>query len=106
MADPKLLKLLRKGVPAWNNWREKTSRKRPDLDFHLDLSNTDLDGFKLSHVNLMGAVLRGSRLSLANLIRADLRGTDLCDANLLEADLTGLASSELISVWLISLGLI
>src|SRR3954453_19806146 len=56
MANAEHLAILRQGVDAWNTWRRKEPRVRPDL----------------SEADLRGADLRGADLSKAKLIEADL----------------------------------
>jgi Pentapeptide repeats (8 copies) len=58
MANEEHLAILKKGVPAWNEWREQHPDIRPDL--------------------------RGAYLSGANLSKANLRQADLRDAHLYE----------------------
>ncbi len=55
MADEKHLEILKKGVDAWNNWREE---------------NRDVQPY-----------LTGANLCEANLTGADLRGADLREAD-------------------------
>jgi hypothetical protein len=94
MANDEHVALLKKGVDAWNAWREKNPAIRADLseaDFTgadligANLIGADLVGAKLSGADLTGANLSGADLSEARLVRADLRS----GANLSEADLTG-----------------
>jgi hypothetical protein len=118
MADPKLLELLKKGVPEWNRWRSNKSLAPLDLSKvdlreaylsgaylsqvnlgEADLSGANLSGAHLSRVYLSGAdlgktylsgaFLGAADLSRANLRGANLRGADLSAANLQGADLTG-----------------
>ena len=73
MANPEHLEILKQGVDAWNQWREKHREIMPNL----------------TRAHLSGANLREADLSGANLRRADLSGADLSEANLSEADLSG-----------------
>jgi hypothetical protein len=41
MANPKHMKIIKKGVPAWNKWRKKNEGIEPDF-FRADLRETDL----------------------------------------------------------------
>ncbi len=80
MANEKHLKQLKRGVRAWNGWREEE-------DVAPDLRGADLGGADLGGVNLVGAYLRGAYLRGAYLRDADLRGANLRDANLRDANL-------------------
>jgi Pentapeptide repeats (8 copies) len=92
MANAEHLAILRQGVDAWNAWREKEPRVRPDLSkadlIGADLSAADLIGADLSAADLRAADLRGANLIGANLIGANLIGANLIDACLDGADLT------------------
>jgi len=78
MANKKHLKILKRGVEAWNAWR------REDFDLV-----PGLRGAPLSGADLRGADLRGAHLIEAKLDEADLRGADLILANLTHANLHG-----------------
>jgi uncharacterized protein YjbI with pentapeptide repeats len=80
MANEDHLKRLRKGVDAWNVWREDTS-VRADLG-RADLGRADLSGADLSRAGLRGANLSGAHLGRADLLMAGLTGADLSGANL------------------------
>jgi hypothetical protein len=107
MANRKHLRILKRGVEAWNQWREQNKGLRPDLsDTDLSeakLNDADLSDADLTRANLYGADLFGTNLSKAslgaaslgeaklwgaNLYGADLIVADLTSANLREADLT------------------
>jgi uncharacterized protein YjbI with pentapeptide repeats len=79
MADEEQLKILRQGVAAWNDWREKN----PEV-LHPDLRGAELGGACLRNANFRDANLAG-----ADFRGADLRGADLCWADLYKADLRG-----------------
>jgi hypothetical protein len=81
MANDEHVALLKKGVKAWNAWRDENPNIRPDL------SNADLRGADLSGANLGGANLGRANLGSANLTGACLRETFLFKANLGSADL-------------------
>jgi uncharacterized protein YjbI with pentapeptide repeats len=81
MANDDHVALLKKGVAAWNAWRDENPAIRPDL-LGANLSGADFHRADLSEANLRGANLAGANLSGANLCRADL-----CRANLSGADL-------------------
>lgn len=121
MANREHLKILKKGVDAWNQWRQANPLIRPDLrDGRLsnatlrradlggaDLSGANLDRADLISTNLRGADLNGATFSWAkfyqtnfmeaDLGRADLRGAHLRRANFYEANLhdANLAGAEL-----------
>ncbi len=111
MANPEHLAILKKGVNAWNRWREEGSLTRPDLGgadlnganlrgvklpnatlleanlLGADLTDADLSGASLGHSNLAGAMLRGATLIGAFLQGANLTETDANGADLTWADL-------------------
>jgi hypothetical protein len=78
MANDGHVAMLKKGVAAWNAWREENPDIRPDL------SGADLSGADLREANLREADLRQ-----ADLRQADLSGAILHDADLFKADLSG-----------------
>jgi hypothetical protein len=115
MANKKHVALLKKGVAAWNAWREKNPDIIPDLSkAHLggaDLSGAynDLGGANLSKANLWEANLSGVNLSGANLGGANLSGANLSgacpiEANLLAANLSKADLSEA-HLWRANLGM-
>lgn len=69
MANPEHLALLKRGLKAWNEWRENT----PALE--VDLSEADL-----SRANLDDANLIKTNLSKANLREASLKGS-MCSSS-------------------------
>jgi len=71
MANDKHVAMLKKGVDAWNAWRDENPGTRPDL------SEANLREANLSGTNLRGANLREAGLSKANLSGADLSGANL-----------------------------
>jgi TIR domain/Pentapeptide repeats (8 copies) len=71
MANDEHVAMLKKGVHAWNEWRQNQS-VRPDL----------------SGANLTRADLKGAYLNKANLINADLSYADLVGAKVIDVDLT------------------
>ena len=77
------LEILKKGVETWNQWWEKNSTTRADLNW------ADLSGANLSGANLFWAHLSGAHLSGANLSGANLNWADLSEANLSGAHLSG-----------------
>ena len=93
MASEEQLQLIRQGVVAWNEWRERNPELIPDL------SGANLLDANLSGANLSGANLSGANLGRANLYKADLSGAylykaDLSDATLLDANLSEANLSE------------
>ncbi len=86
MANEEHLKILKQGVEAWNQWREKNPEIKPDLVKAI-LTNTNLSGANLTNANLWVTNLSEANLTEANLSGADLIGTDLNNANLKNADL-------------------
>ena len=87
MANPEHVKILKRGVKAWNKWRREHPDERPSLR-EANLSGGKLRGLNLSDTNLRRADLSKADLSQANLRRADLRRANLSGATLREADLT------------------
>ena len=81
MADKKHLKLLNKGVEAWNEWRKNYPEIKP---------------------NLRGANLSKKNLALADFSNADIRNTNFRGANLRGAKFRG-AKAGLGSQWRILL---
>ena len=108
MANRELVKRLREGVTAWNEWREQNPDAEADLS-GAKLSGAKLSGAKLSEANLSGAdlsradltgadlswaFLTGARLSRADLPCANLSGAHLPKANLSRANLYGANLSQ------------
>ncbi len=102
MANKDQLKILRRGVVAWNKWREENPKERVDLreanlegaDLYqanlcgVDLRIANLNEADLSEARLMGSNLYKAHLGEAYLRKADLRGTFLSRAYLRNADLS------------------
>jgi hypothetical protein len=82
MANDEHVALLKKGVAAWNTWREENRIIRPNL------SGANLVGAILSEANLNSAILNRANLRDADLSEATLSGADLSGANLNRADLS------------------
>jgi uncharacterized protein YjbI with pentapeptide repeats len=97
MANDEHVALLKKGVAAWNAWRDENPDIRPDLGNakigDADLSGANLRAANLCSANLSGANLRAANLCSANLSEANLSGADLSGANLgailVDTDLAG-----------------
>jgi hypothetical protein len=92
-ANDEHLAILKKGVAAWNAWRDENPNVRPDLSgaylagtnlFEANLGETDLGG-----ADLGGANLNGANLSGANLKEAHLKGAHLSEVYLTGAHLNG-----------------
>jgi uncharacterized protein YjbI with pentapeptide repeats len=110
MANEEHLEILKKGVEAWNRWRQRNPEVVPDLrgakliaaDFHgahleyaafgwanlerANLSGADLSKADLHDAGLVMADLRDANLSAARLAGANLRWTNLARTNLRRAD--------------------
>jgi uncharacterized protein YjbI with pentapeptide repeats len=100
MANDDHIAQLKKGVTAWNAWRDENPEILPNLR-EAELTGVDLSGANLgvSEANLHRAYtlsVMWRDLRLADLIsgRADLSRADLSDANLSKADLRGADLSE------------
>jgi hypothetical protein len=81
MANAEHIKILEKGLAAWNGWYEANSDLRPDLS-EVDLVGRDLRGYVLTYSNLSGTNLTNANLSGADLSGADLRSAILNETNL------------------------
>ena len=100
--------VLKKGVAAWNAWRDENPNIHPDLsEAYLseanlvganlggaDLYRVNLIEANLSLANLIGGNLSGANLTGASLTRASLREANLGGANLYRANLRGAGLSE------------
>jgi pentapeptide repeat protein len=115
MANEEHLKVIQKGVPAWNKWRNEHPEIQPDLSkanlrckildderlydptlkidpsdptlIGIDLHNAILPEIDLTHACLHNADLRGANLSDAKLIGTNFCWAKLCNAILIGADL-------------------
>src|ERR1039458_669729 len=102
MANPKHLKILKQGVTAWNQWREKNrdecpSLSRADLIFahlnrsKLSVADDSVADIMFSHQGYADVIWMNSKYassSLADFSGADFSGADLSVANLRGADLS------------------
>jgi hypothetical protein len=93
MANDDHIALIKKGVAAWNAWRDENPSILPDLGATLLSGATPLRGANLVQANLGQADLGGADLGQAKLTEADLSGADLGLANLRSADLRGASLS-------------
>jgi uncharacterized protein YjbI with pentapeptide repeats len=98
MANAEQLAILRKGLDAWERWRQDAPNTWVDLsqvdlrEAQLSRSNfsvADLSKARLFKANLWGTNLQKSDLRRADLRWADLTEANLSSANLREANLTG-----------------
>ena len=81
MANEEILKVLKQGATAWNQWKENN----PDSE--TDFSGVDLRGANLQSTNLEKASFRKTKLQFANLNKANLEGASLKGARLQQANL-------------------
>jgi uncharacterized protein YjbI with pentapeptide repeats len=85
MANDEHVAQLRKGVAAWNEWRQANPDIRADLSGanlrEAKLTRGDLSGAKLTRANLIGADLSGANLNKTNLSEANLMLADLVRAS-------------------------
>jgi hypothetical protein len=86
MANKEHVAILKKGMDAWNKWRDDNPDIKPDLSEAI-LIRANLSDANLSEANFGGADLIEANLSKANLIEANLRGAYLIEANLNGANL-------------------
>lgn len=112
MANPEHLKIIKQGIEAWNEWREKNFAIRPDLSrvnfSWANLSRANLTEANLMWANLSGADLRwaaldgGVDLSDADLSRANIEGANLSGAFLIGTNLSGadLNGAALMGAWI------
>lgn len=87
MANREHVKILKKGVEAWNNWRQENPKIIPNLK-NKKLTRAKLSRANLQRANLGMADLREANLTLADLHGANLRKANFVDANLSDADLS------------------
>ncbi|HEV8484757.1 MAG TPA: toll/interleukin-1 receptor domain-containing protein [Blastocatellia bacterium] len=84
MANEEHLKILRQGVKAWNQWRERNPEIQPNLS-GAGLKSEDLTNANLSHTDMTDAILcyanfKTTDLSYAILKAADIRGASFVQA--------------------------
>lgn len=88
MAHRAHLRQLKRGVIAWNTWRNKNFGIQPNL------SQANLSQLNLSKANLSGANLSGANLSEAKLVETHLLDANLSGARLVGANLSGAYLSQ------------
>jgi Pentapeptide repeats (8 copies) len=93
MANDEHVAILKKGVDAWNAWRDENRTITPNLSgadlTRADLSGANLSGAALIEADLVSANLSGANLDGAVLIGANLHGAYLEASTLLDTDFTG-----------------
>lgn len=106
MANEEHLKVFKRGVEAWNAWRDEHIHTMPDLsgaepgnailtgaNLHrarfdgVNFDGVDLSHSDLRHVDLAGASLANADLNSVAAPHADLTGADLTNVDLTRADL-------------------
>lgn len=88
MANKNHIKILDKGVEAWNEWREKKPKIIPSLSY-ANLSGGDYRKANFQKVDFIRANLSKTNLSAAILDRANLWEADLSHANLKGSSING-----------------
>lgn len=95
MANPEHLKIMKRGVRAWNQWRYENPNIKPDLSrarlSSRNLVNVDLRDANLSHAVLDKVILKSASLSGAQLMHASLSEAALDDVHLIGANLVGVS---------------
>jgi uncharacterized protein YjbI with pentapeptide repeats len=81
MGNPDHLAQLKKGVAAWNTWRQENPDIHPDLS-EANLRDADLHKANLTGANLYRADIMMVRLAEANLSKANLRWANCREAYL------------------------
>ncbi len=98
MANLKHEDILKKGVAAWNDWRDENPDAMPDLSTS-SLSGADLTGANFRNANLSGAYLNGADLTDADLERAFISGSYFNETCLEGANLQGVALEHASPGW-------
>ena len=92
MANLEQCEILKKGVRAWNEWREDNPMALVDLSeanfFNTDLRGGNFNGANLTNANLSSANLSSVKLSSAKLLGANLIGSELIGTELIDSDLS------------------
>ena len=103
------MRVLKRGVESWNDWRAQNPYTRPNLEsgkgFIPDLSLANLSFANLRNADLSHICLRRADLSFANLSNAYLGYSDFTDADFADAELQGanLKGANLVEVVNLSL---
>ncbi len=91
MSNETQLRLLKKGVKDWNDWRSENPNDKIDLMsadlYKANLSGIDLHDADLRRMNLREVDLSSANLSRAQLYRTNMNRVKLIGANLSEANL-------------------
>jgi uncharacterized protein YjbI with pentapeptide repeats len=88
MANDEHVEILKKGVAAWNDWRQQNPDIEADLiisDANLNVANPNVATLNVATLNVGN--LTGANLTRAKLARADLTGAYVKEANLMMANL-------------------
>jgi hypothetical protein len=98
MANPEHLEILKRGVKAWNKWREKSQLLNPDLsDANLDdleLAFGDFSATNFAGASLCKSTFQEAKLDGADLNNADLSGVDFTLTNITGAEVAGANFNE------------
>ncbi|MGB8702491.1 MAG: pentapeptide repeat-containing protein [Thermosynechococcaceae cyanobacterium] len=93
MANPDHLRLIRRGVKRWNQWRDRNLSEQPDLSganfIGWDLAGINLVGADLCEVNFSEANLKGAHFHCASLSLANLSQANLIEAVFTSAKMIG-----------------
>jgi uncharacterized protein YjbI with pentapeptide repeats len=81
MANSEHVNIIKKGVEAWNKWREDNPDTIPDLAW-ANLIGMDLEGINLSRANMKLAFCRSGNFKNADFSEAILYGTNFQDSDL------------------------
>src|SRR5258706_318055 len=95
MANDEHVALLKKGVAAWNAWREENPHISPDLT-KANLSKANLSGADPVRANLSGAMLMTATLVDTDLTGADLTGCRIFGVSAWRLKLEGVKQHNLI----------
>jgi Pentapeptide repeats (8 copies) len=82
MANEEQVAELKKGVTAWNAWREENPTISHPILGRAELQEANLNGANLIGASLSGANLSGASLNGANLIEAVLQRANLSEASM------------------------